>query len=75
MRKNKNLQRELTILEKVYLAAKARLAAKAAKEAILRKGALEGSSLPGKLAGTRTARRQITFLQRTREGTPTKRHH
>lgn len=38
------------ILEKVYLAAKARLAAKAAKEAILRKGALEGASLPGKLA-------------------------
>jgi DNA gyrase subunit B len=38
------------ILEKVYLAAKARLAAKAAKEAIFRKGALEGSSLPGKLA-------------------------
>jgi len=38
------------ILEKVYLAAKARLAAKAAKDAILRKGALEGSSLPGKLA-------------------------
>lgn len=38
------------ILEKVYLASKARLAAKAAKEAILRKGALEGSSLPGKLA-------------------------
>ncbi len=37
------------ILEKVYLAAKARLAAKAAKEAILRKGALEGSTLPGKL--------------------------
>lgn len=38
------------ILEKVYLAAKARLAAKAAKEAILRKGALESSTLPGKLA-------------------------
>jgi len=38
------------VLEKVWLAAKARLAAKAAKEAILRKGALEGSSLPGKLA-------------------------
>ncbi|MCL4354665.1 ATP-binding protein, partial [Patescibacteria group bacterium] len=38
------------ILEKVWLAAKARMAAKAAKEAILRKGALEGSSLPGKLA-------------------------
>ena len=38
------------ILEKVYLAARARLAAKAAKEAVIRKGALEGSSLPGKLA-------------------------
>lgn len=38
------------IIEKVYLAAKARMAAKAAKDAILRKGALEGASLPGKLA-------------------------
>lgn len=38
------------ILEKVFLAAKARLAAKAAKEAVIRKGALEGSTLPGKLA-------------------------
>jgi DNA gyrase subunit B len=38
------------ILEKVYLAARARLAAKAAKEAVIRKGALEGSALPGKLA-------------------------
>ncbi len=38
------------ILEKVYLAARARLAAKAAKDAVVRKGALEGASLPGKLA-------------------------
>lgn len=38
------------IIEKVYLAAKARLAAKAAKEAVIRKGALEGMTLPGKLA-------------------------
>jgi DNA gyrase subunit B len=38
------------ILEKVFLAAKARLAARAAKESIIRKGALEGSTLPGKLA-------------------------
>jgi DNA gyrase subunit B len=38
------------ILEKVFLAAKARLAAKAAKEAIIRKGAFEGGALPGKLA-------------------------
>jgi len=39
-----------TILEKVFLAQKARLAAKAAKDAVLRKGALDGVSLPGKLA-------------------------
>jgi DNA gyrase subunit B len=38
------------ILEKIFLAAKARLAAKAAKDAVIRKGALEGASLPGKLA-------------------------
>lgn len=38
------------VLAKVMLAAKARLAAKAAKDAILRKGAFEGGSLPGKLA-------------------------
>ncbi len=38
------------IIEKVLLAARARLAARAAKEAVLRKGALEGMTLPGKLA-------------------------
>ena len=37
------------IMEKVILAAKARLAARAAKEAVLRRGALEGMTLPGKL--------------------------
>jgi len=40
--------REIT--GKILLAQRARLAAKAAKEAVLRKGALEGSALPGKLA-------------------------
>src|SRR3990172_1228206 len=45
-----NPQDAKAILGKVYLAAKARLAARAAKEAILRKGAFEGGSLPGKLA-------------------------
>jgi DNA gyrase subunit B len=39
-----------SIIEKIFLAAKARLAARAAKDAVLRKGALEGASLPGKLA-------------------------
>lgn len=38
------------ILAKVILAAKARKAAKAAKDSILRKGALTGLTLPGKLA-------------------------
>lgn len=38
------------ILAKIFLAQKARLAAKAAKDAVLRKGALEGATLPGKLA-------------------------
>ncbi len=38
------------IIEKVLLAAKARKAAKAARETVLRKGVLEGLTLPGKLA-------------------------
>ncbi len=38
------------IISKVILALKARKAAKAAKDSILRKGALEGMTLPGKLA-------------------------
>jgi DNA gyrase subunit B len=38
------------IVNKVLLALKARKAARAAKESVLRKGALEGLTLPGKLA-------------------------
>jgi len=38
------------IVARILLAQKARLAAKAAKDAVLRKGALEGATLPGKLA-------------------------
>ncbi len=38
------------IIQKVLLAVKARKAAKAAKDSVLRKGALEGMTLPGKLA-------------------------
>lgn len=38
------------IIEKVSLAAKARLAARAARDSVLRKGALDGFALPGKLA-------------------------
>jgi DNA gyrase subunit B len=42
------------IVGKVTLAMKARKAAKAAKDSILRKGALDGLSLPGKLADCQT---------------------
>ncbi len=38
------------IIEKVVLAAKARLAARAARDSVIRKGVLEGLALPGKLA-------------------------
>jgi DNA gyrase subunit B len=38
------------IIQKVILTSKARLAAKAARETVLRKGAFEGLTLPGKLA-------------------------
>lgn len=38
------------IIDKVALAAKARLAARAARDTVLRKGALDGFALPGKLS-------------------------
>lgn len=38
------------IIEKVVLAAKARMAARAARDSVIRKGVLEGLALPGKLA-------------------------
>lgn len=42
------------MIQKVILAVKARKAAKAAKDSVLRKGALEGMTLPGKLADCQT---------------------
>ena len=38
------------IISKISLSSKARIAARAAKDAVIRKGALEGMTLPGKLA-------------------------
>ncbi len=50
----KNPSDARAIIEKCLLAQKARKAAKAAKETVLRKGILEGLSLPGKLADCTT---------------------
>jgi DNA gyrase subunit B len=47
---DKYAQNTKIIVEKALLSAKARKAAKAARETVLRKGILEGLSLPGKLA-------------------------
>ncbi len=52
------------MIHKVILAQKARKAAKAAKDSVLRKGALEGMTLPGKLADcqSRTAEDSELFI-------------
>lgn len=52
------------IIEKNLLAAKARKAAKAAKDTVLRKGAFEGLTLPGKLAdcSSRNAEESELFI-------------
>lgn len=52
------------IINKVNLALRARKAAKAAKDSVLRKGALDGMTLPGKLADcqTKTAEEAELFI-------------
>ncbi len=52
------------IIGKCILATRARLAARAARDTVLRKGALEGLTLPGKLAdcSTREAERSEIFI-------------
>jgi len=50
------------ILEKAFLAAKARRAARAARDAVIRKGALSGASLPGKLADCQSSKPEKSEL-------------
>lgn len=50
------------MINKVIIAVKARKAAKAAKDSVLRKGALEGMSLPGKLADCQSKRAEDSEL-------------
>jgi DNA gyrase subunit B len=51
-----------TVIAKGQLAVRARLAARAAKDAILRKGAFEGGSLPGKLADCQEKRAEYSEI-------------
>jgi len=50
------------MIEKCLLTVRARIAARAAKDAVLRKGALEGMTLPGKLADCTTRNAEISEL-------------
>lgn len=50
------------MINKVVIAVKARKAAKAAKDSVLRKGALEGMALPGKLADCQTKKAEESEL-------------
>lgn len=60
----KNPQDAKAMLEKCLLTVRARIAARAAKDAVLRKGALDGMTLPGKLADctTRDAQRSELYI-------------
>ncbi|MFC1721163.1 DNA topoisomerase subunit B [Patescibacteria group bacterium] len=50
------------VVNKVLLALKARKAAKAAKESVLRKGALEGMALPGKLSDCQSRSAELSEI-------------
>ncbi len=58
----RNPQDARAIISKCILSAKARKAARAVRETVLRKGALEGLSLPGKLADCQTRKPEESEL-------------
>ena len=51
-----------SMIDKCLLTVRARIAARAAKDAVLRKGALEGMTLPGKLADCTTRNAELSEL-------------
>jgi len=61
---DENPQDAKAVINRCLLSSKARLAAKAAKEAVVRKGAMEGMTLPGKLAdcSSRDATKSELFI-------------
>jgi DNA gyrase subunit B len=61
---DENPQEAKAIINRCFISSKARLAAKAAKEAVVRKGAMEGMTLPGKLAdcSSRDATKSELFI-------------
>ncbi len=57
-----NMQEAKIIISKCLLSAKARMAARAARETVIRKGVLEGTTLPGKLADCSSNNKEETEL-------------
>ena len=51
-----------SLINKCLLASRARIAARAARDAVVRKGALEGSTLPGKLADCASRKPELSEL-------------
>ncbi|EKE25447.1 MAG: hypothetical protein ACD_5C00157G0001, partial [uncultured bacterium] len=58
----KNPGNAKSMIDKCLLTVRARIAARAAKDAVLRKGALEGMTLPGKLADCTTRNAELSEL-------------
>lgn len=58
----KNPASAKAMIDKCLLTVRARIAARAAKDAVLRKGALEGMTLPGKLADCTTRNAELSEL-------------